>query len=245
MSLEGEKWKTLNFPSPRLRQINLHFHSVMIYYSAFILPLSTPRAKKGASLQHADVCKFISSGTGGRVKTICQTSPQASSIKVYISANNEQMKISDNKWFTNRRKQIIAELWLNDSRGSLLAIAAKNKKKIPIKKQIPIDDSVVQSAVYYCLSSSNCWTECVRWKKMNRGNFSSCLKLATNYTWSVSGSGREKSSSYFYSTLFGVGVRRSFGMEHNYSRFHLNLFYVIYEAACFNIIYALTLVHKY
>lgn len=123
--------------------------------------------------------------------------PQVSSIKIYNSANDEEWmrkrRDSGNKWFingeTNHRR--IMTKWFP---WELICICLpadlsdSQRKLFPIKN---IDDSVErcsrvsrQIIVDCCLATvghKRLWK-----KKMNRGNFPPCFKLATNYTQNVS-----------------------------------------------------------
>lgn len=106
---EKDERESLNFPSPStfipliFRQINLH--SSMIYRSTFLPDLRHPRDAfcdfSPSDERHIssdgwwDECKFISSvaRTRAELKDYLSnkypTCPQVSSIKIYISANNE------------------------------------------------------------------------------------------------------------------------------------------------------------
>lgn len=127
--------KALNFPSSRLfsflfRRINLHFHFVMIYYSAFFMRLCPPSwyAEQFSSEVKGKELSCFFDGmyvnlyrveraivSKGRRKTVerlfvkqkYNNMPQVSSIKIYISANNERASkradFSGNKWFMNWR----------------------------------------------------------------------------------------------------------------------------------------------
>lgn len=185
--------KTLNFPILDFRRINLHFHSIMIYYRLCSLRLSfaTRALLALSSRKHFSkhlalhfcpryVCKFISRGTEREQwKTICQTEmnmPRASSIKILHCEQIMRRRGSSPllclrmNQRTNHRR--VMTKWFPWELICRFGVAAKHFKLKHRNESFSF--IVLDSRASVALNNKCAWK-----KKMNRGKISSST---ANYT---------------------------------------------------------------